>query len=93
MTHWLGGTGIITLALAIFPAMGVSGYGMYRGEVPGPTKERLMPRLADTINCSGRFFYTKPIDRRLPKRIFSMDHLSFYVFQRRELPDSLPDFR
>lgn len=48
MTHWLGGMGIITLALAIFPAMGVSGYGMYRGEVPGPTKERLMPRLADT---------------------------------------------
>ena len=37
LTHWLGGMGIITLALAIFPAMGVSGYGMYRGEVPGYT--------------------------------------------------------
>ncbi len=48
MTHWLGGMGIITLALAIFPAMGVSGYGMYKGEVPGPTKERLMPRLSET---------------------------------------------
>ncbi len=48
MTHWLGGMGIITLALAIFPTMGVSGYGMYRGEVPGPTKERLQPRLNET---------------------------------------------
>ncbi|MBN1549980.1 TrkH family potassium uptake protein [bacterium] len=48
MTHWLGGMGIITLALAIFPAMGVSGYGMYKGEVPGPTKERLQPRLSET---------------------------------------------
>ena len=48
MTHWLGGMGIVTLALAIFPAMGVSGYQMYKGEVPGPTKERLQPRLAET---------------------------------------------
>jgi trk system potassium uptake protein TrkH len=48
LTHWLGGMGIITLALAIFPAMGVSGYQMFRGEVPGPSAERLQPRLAET---------------------------------------------
>jgi len=50
LTHWLGGMGIITLAIAIFPAMGVSGYGMFRGEVPGPAKERLQPRLAQTAS-------------------------------------------
>ncbi|MBD3237158.1 MAG: TrkH family potassium uptake protein [Candidatus Eisenbacteria bacterium] len=48
LTHWLGGMGIITLALAIFPAMGVGGYQMFRGEVPGPTADRLRPRLAET---------------------------------------------
>ncbi len=48
LTHWLGGMGIITLALAIFPAMGVSGYQMFRGEIPGPTADRLRPRLAQT---------------------------------------------
>ncbi len=48
LTHWLGGMGIITLAIAIFPAMGVSGYHMFRGEVPGPTTERIQPRLAQT---------------------------------------------
>ena len=48
MTHWLGGMGIVTLALAIFPAFGVSAYQMFRGEVPGPTTERLRPRLAQT---------------------------------------------
>lgn len=48
LTHWLGGMGIITLALAIFPAMGVGGYQMFRGEVPGPTADRLKPRLAET---------------------------------------------
>jgi trk system potassium uptake protein TrkH len=48
MTHWLGGMGIVTLALAIFPAFGITAYQMFRGEVPGPTTERLKPRLAQT---------------------------------------------
>lgn len=48
MTHWLGGMGIVTLVLAIFPAFGIAGYQMFRGEVPGPTAERLKPRLAQT---------------------------------------------
>ncbi|MEE8405377.1 MAG: potassium transporter TrkG, partial [candidate division Zixibacteria bacterium] len=50
LTQWLGGMGIITLAIAIFPAMGVSGYQMFRSEVPGPTKEKLQPRLAQTVS-------------------------------------------
>ncbi len=50
LTHWLGGMGIITLAIAIFPAMGVSGYMMFRGEVPGPSKDKLQPRLAQTAS-------------------------------------------
>ncbi len=48
LTHWLGGMGIITLAIVIFPAMGISAYSMYRGEVPGPTHDKLRPRLAQT---------------------------------------------
>ncbi|UCD65043.1 MAG: TrkH family potassium uptake protein [Candidatus Zixiibacteriota bacterium] len=50
LTHWLGGMGIITLAIVVFPAMGVFGYQMFRGEVPGPTHERLYPRLAQTAS-------------------------------------------
>ncbi len=48
MTHWLGGMGIVTLALSIFPAFGVTAYQMFRGEVPGPTTERLRPGLNQT---------------------------------------------
>jgi len=48
MTHWLGGMGIVTLALAILPVFGIASYQMFRGEVPGPTSERLKPRLAET---------------------------------------------
>jgi trk system potassium uptake protein TrkH len=48
LTHWLGGMGIVTLALAILPAFGIASYQMFRGEVPGPSAERLRPRLAQT---------------------------------------------
>jgi trk system potassium uptake protein TrkH len=50
LTHWLGGMGIITLAIAIFPTMGVSGYSMFRGEVPGPSVDKLQPRLRQTVS-------------------------------------------
>jgi trk/ktr system potassium uptake protein len=48
LTHWLGGMGMVTLALAILPVFGIASYQMFRGEVPGPTAERLKPRLAQT---------------------------------------------
>ncbi len=48
LTHWLGGMGIVTLALAILPVFGIASYQMFRGEVPGPSSERLKPRLAQT---------------------------------------------
>ena len=48
MTHWLGGMGIVTLALVILPAFGVAAYQMFRGEVPGPTTELLAPRVGRT---------------------------------------------
>lgn len=50
LTHWLGGMGIVTLALVIFPALGVSGYHMFKGEVPGPSKQRTHTRLTGTAN-------------------------------------------
>ena len=50
LTHWLGGMGIITLAIVILPAMGMSGYQMFRGEVPGPSKDKLRPRLRQTAS-------------------------------------------
>ncbi len=48
MTHWLGGMGIIVLSLAILPYLGVGGMQLYKAEVPGPTPDRLTPRLKDT---------------------------------------------
>lgn len=48
LTHWLGGMGIIVLGLAILPMLGVGGMQLFRAEVPGPTADRLRPRIQDT---------------------------------------------
>lgn len=50
LTHWLGGMGIITLAIVVFPGMGVSAYQMFKSEVPGPSKDKLTPRLSQTTS-------------------------------------------
>ncbi len=48
LTQWLGGMGIILLGVAILPFLGVGGMHLFRAEVPGPTPERLSPRIART---------------------------------------------
>ena len=48
LTHWLGGMGIIVLSLAILPMLGVGGMQLFKAEVPGPTADRLKPRIQDT---------------------------------------------
>ncbi len=48
LTHWLGGMGIIVLSLAILPMLGVGGMQLFKAEVPGPTADRLRPRIQDT---------------------------------------------
>jgi trk system potassium uptake protein TrkH len=48
LTQWLGGMGIIVLSLAILPLLGVGGMQLYKAEVPGPTPDKLTPRVRDT---------------------------------------------
>jgi trk system potassium uptake protein TrkH len=48
LTHWLGGMGIIVLVIAVLPYLGVGGMQLFQAEVPGPTPERLRPRITQT---------------------------------------------
>lgn len=48
MTQWLGGMGIIVLSLAILPVFGIGGMQLFIAEVPGPTPDKLHPRIKDT---------------------------------------------
>jgi trk system potassium uptake protein len=50
--HWIGGMGIIVLAVAILPLLGVGGMQMYRAEAPGPVKDaKLTPRITETAKA------------------------------------------
>ena len=48
LAHWLGGMGIIVLTLAILPLLGVGGMQLYKAEVPGPSADKLTPRVQET---------------------------------------------
>lgn len=48
LTHWIGGMGIIVLAIAILPLLGVGGMQLFAAEAPGPSADKLHPRITDT---------------------------------------------
>lgn len=50
--QWLGGIGIIVIAVAIMPMLGIGGMQLYRAETPGPIKEtKLTPRIGETAKA------------------------------------------
>jgi len=50
--QWLGGIGIVVIAIAILPMLGVGGMQLYRAETPGPVKDsKLTPRITETAKA------------------------------------------
>ncbi|MCB1799633.1 MAG: TrkH family potassium uptake protein [Gammaproteobacteria bacterium] len=50
--QWLGGMGIIVLAVAVLPMLGIGGMQLYRAETPGPMKDnKLTPRITETAKA------------------------------------------
>jgi len=48
MSQWIGGLGIIVLTVAIFPLLGIGGIELFVAEAPGPTSDKLHPRISET---------------------------------------------
>lgn len=48
LTQWMGGMGIVVLSVAVLPMLGVGGMQLFKAEVPGPTADRLTPRIQST---------------------------------------------
>ncbi|WP_340114517.1 TrkH family potassium uptake protein [Maribellus mangrovi] len=48
ISQWLGGMGIIVLSLAILPVFGIGGMQLFIAEVPGPTPDKISPRIKQT---------------------------------------------
>ena len=51
MQEWLGGMGIIVLAVAVMPLLGVGGMQLFRAETPGPVKDKLTARVTETAKA------------------------------------------
>ncbi len=48
LTHWLGGMGIVVLTVAVLPFLGVGGVQLVRAESPGPTLDKIAPKITQT---------------------------------------------
>ena len=48
LTHWIGGMGIIVLTVALFPLLGIAGIELFVAEAPGPTADKVHPRIKET---------------------------------------------
>jgi trk system potassium uptake protein TrkH len=72
-TQWLGGMGIIVLSLAIMPLLGASGTVLYRAEVPGPSSDKLMPRLQATAKILWVVYCAFTAGMAILLKIFGME--------------------
>ena len=56
-THWLGGLGIVLLAVAVLPLVGHGGMHLYRAEFSGAKSEKLKPRITETAVALWRIYF------------------------------------
>jgi len=72
--QWLGGMGIIVLAVAILPMLGVGGMQLYRAETPGPVKDaKLTPRITETAKALWYIYLTLTVACALAYWLAGMD--------------------
>lgn len=72
--QWLGGMGMIVLAVAILPMLGVGGMQLYKAETPGPVKDsKLTPRIAETARLLWYVYLTLTLVCALAYRLAGMD--------------------
>jgi trk system potassium uptake protein TrkH len=71
--QWLGGMGIIVLAVAVLPMLGVGGMQLYRAETPGPVKDtKLTPRITETAKALWYVYLAFTITCMIAYRIAGM---------------------
>ncbi|MFV9474428.1 TrkH family potassium uptake protein [Advenella sp. RU8] len=71
---WFGGMGILVLAVAILPMLGVGGHQVMRGEMPGPMKEeKLTPRIAGTAKVLYAIYFSASVLCLIAYRLTGMN--------------------
>ena len=73
LLQWLGGMGIIVLAVAVLPLLGVGGMQLYKAETPGPLKDsKLTPRITETAKALWFLYVSMTISCAILYRYFGM---------------------
>jgi len=65
LTHWLGGMGIVVLTVAIFPLLGIGGLQLIKAEAPGPTIDKITPKITETAKILWFIYLTLTISETL----------------------------
>jgi trk system potassium uptake protein TrkH len=65
LTHWLGGMGIVVLTVAIFPLLGIGGLQLIMAEAPGPTIDKITPKITETAKILWFIYLTLTISETL----------------------------
>lgn len=73
ITQWLGGMGIIVLSLAILPVFGIGGMQLFMAEVPGPTPDRISPRIRQTAKTLWGIYLIFTVAEALLLRMAGME--------------------
>jgi trk system potassium uptake protein TrkH len=73
LLQWLGGMGIIVLAVAVLPLLGVGGMQLYKAETPGPMKDsKLTPRITETAKALWFVYVSMTISCAILYKYFGM---------------------
>jgi trk system potassium uptake protein len=75
MTQWIGGLGIIVLTVAIFPLLGIGGSELFVAESPGPTSDKVHPRISETAK---RLWYVYVILTLSASLLYWAGGMTFY---------------
>ena len=74
LLQWLGGMGIIVLAVAVLPLLGVGGMQLYKAETPGPLKDsKLTPRITETAKALWFVYVTMTVACSILYKYFGMN--------------------
>ena len=74
LLQWLGGMGIIVLAVAVLPLLGVGGMQLYKAETPGPLKDsKLTPRITETAKALWFVYLSMTVSCAILYKYFGMN--------------------
>lgn len=71
-THWIGGMGIIVLTIAILPLLGIGGMQLFMAEAPGPSADKMHPRITETAKRLWFIYFSLTIAEFLLLKIAGM---------------------